>query len=704
VRENDGLTEEAAADGGEARACEEPASSGPSAPGPVIILGSANTGKSTLFHRLTGGRSCTAEVPGVGAGLPRGTAHLCGRARGLRAALSIGPEAAGEGHRCPDIYDTPGTATLFPQGEDEAAARDAVLRLGSGVLLVVADAKNVRRSLALTLHAAELGLPMVLAVNMADEASRRGIGVDTARLARRLGVDVVATVATEGKGIEELRRGLAAAHVPRRVLTFPEPIASELERIEAALSAGPVTLPCSTHGLALQLLGGDEVAADIVRARLGEGAAREVRAVVDEARRGLRRPTAVAITDRIYEVADQLASEVVKVSRAEHGGWGRAALDRIGLWAEHPLLGSIIAACVVAVMYLWVGVLGATVVVDALDHALFSGLLVPFGQRLVAPIPSAFVRDALMDPQFGMLPTGLFLAFGIVLPVLFFFFFAFGVLQSSGYLPRLSVLFDRIFRHVGLNGTGVMPLVMGFSCVTMALITTRMLATRRERIIASFLLLGLPCAPLLAVMLAVLARMPLSATLVVLGVLTLQKVVAGVVAARTLPGLAPDFIMVIPPLRLPHLGHVLEQTVRQTYAFMKEAVPLFLVASFLLFIFDRVGGLDALEWLAHPVIHGLLQLPDEAVQVLVKAMIRRESGAAELAHVRDHFTNLQLVVMLLVLATIVPCVNAAIVLVKERGLRASSLIVLAVMGFALAVGGAVSHLCTLLGVTFTSGG
>lgn len=697
--EIDELTEGANASG-EARACEEPAAAGPGAAGPVIILGSANTGKSTLFHRLTAGRSCTASVDGVGAALPRGTAHLCERARGLRARLSFAPGAGG-GDRCPDVFDTPGTATLFPQGDDEAVARDAVLRLCSGVLLVVADAKNVRRSLALTLHAAELGLPMVLAVNMADEASRRGIGVDTARLARRLGVDVVATVATEGAGLDELRRSLAAARVPRRVLTFPEPIASGLERIEAALSAATEALPCSAHGLALQLLGGDEVAADLVRARLGEGAAREVRAVVDEARRGLRRPTAVAVTDRIYEVADQLAAEVVSVRRAGNGGWRRAALDRIGLWAEHPVLGVIIAACVVAAMYLWVGVLGATLVVDALDRVVFSGFLVPLGERLVAPIPWAFARDALMDPQFGVLPTGLFLAFGIVLPVLFFFFFAFGVLQSSGYLPRLGVLLDRIFRHVGLNGTGVMPLVMGFSCVTMALITTRMLATRRERIVASFLLLGLPCAPLLAVMLGVLARMPVTATLVVLGVLVAQKVVAGVVAARTLPGPSPDFIMVIPPLRFPRPLHVLGLTTRQTYAFMKEAVPLFLLASFLLFVFDRVGGLDVIEWLAHPVTHGLLQLPDEAVQVLVKAMIRRESGAAELARVRDHFSNLQLVVMLLVLATIVPCVNAAIVLVKERGLRASSLIVLAVMGYALAVGGAVSHLCTLMGVTFT---
>lgn len=655
--------------------------------GPLLILGNVNTGKSTLFERLVGGHWIEESDDGVT--LRRGVMHRCGHRRGCcRHGVPSNPQ-------CFVVYDTPGTATLLPQDDVEAAVRDAILRLNPSALLIVADAKNVRRSLALTLHAAELGLPMILAVNMNDEATRRGIGVDTERIARALGIDVVATTASEGEGVEELRQAVLRPRVPRSIVAYPPYIDQALNDLEE-LVVGSSVLPCAPRGLALLLLGDDEVATALIERELGGEAVEACSRIVEVAREGARRPLGIAITDHLYEMAEKLAKDAVKSSRH-----AKSIMDRFGELAEHRIWGLIIAIAVVIAMYYWVGALGATIVVDLLNERFFTGLLTPLCERAVAPIPWEIVRDAIMDEDFGLLPTGLFLAFGIVLPVLFFFFFAFGILQSSGYLARLSVLLDKLFRRFGLNGRGVMPIVMGFSCVTMALITTRMLETRRERIIASFLILGLPCAPLFAVLMVILGEMPVSAAIVVFGVLTLQKLIAGVFAARLLPGRSPDFIMVIPPMRLPKIGHVFVQTTQQTYAFMKEAVPLFLLASFLLFVFDRIGGLALMEWLAHPITHGLLQLPDQAVQVFIKSLVRRETGATELTLVQSHFSNLQLVVTLLVMSTIVPCVNAAIVLFKERGARVASATIAAVMVYSLIVGGLVSHVCTWLGVTFT---
>ena len=134
----------------------------------------------------------------------------------------------------------------------------------------------------------------------------------------------------------------------------------------------------------------------------------------------------------------------------------------------------------------------------------------------------------IVDPEFGLLPTGVFLALGLVLPVLLCFYIAFGFLEDSGYLPRFSLLLDKIFKKMGLNGKGVIPLVMGYSCITMAILTTRILDTKKERNIATMLLLlGTPCAPLLAVMLIVLDRMPFSATLTVFGIIFAQTFTAG---------------------------------------------------------------------------------------------------------------------------------------------------------------------------------
>ena len=148
-------------------------------------------------------------------------------------------------------------------------------------------------------------------------------------------------------------------------------------------------------------------------------------------------------------------------------------------------------------MYLFVGVFGATYLVDTINSTLFESFLIPLTAKLVSPIPNEFIKDMIIDPDFGILPTGVFLALGLVMPVLFCFYLAFGLLEDSGYLPRLSILLDKLFIKMGLNGKGVVPLVMGFSCVTMAILTTRMLGTKKERNIATFLLLlGMPCAPL----------------------------------------------------------------------------------------------------------------------------------------------------------------------------------------------------------------
>jgi len=166
----------------------------------------------------------------------------------------------------------------------------------------------------------------------------------------------------------------------------------------------------------------------------------------------------------------------------------------------------------------------------------------------------------IIDPNFGILPAGVFLALGLVLPVLFCFYIAFGLLEDSGYLSRLSILLDKVFQKMGLNGKGVIPLVMGFSCVTMAILTTRMLDTNKEKNIATFLLiLGMPCAPLLAVMFVILGKMPISASITVFGIIFTQIFVAGILANKILPGRRSPLLMVVPSMRLPKPDQIIKR-------------------------------------------------------------------------------------------------------------------------------------------------
>ena len=663
----------------------------------ILLLGNRQTGKSALFRTLCGQPGRDVGIPTTSMTLEQGIIRTPWHVRvpGLRGlASSVFGRHVTEGKSLPRLLDTPGAATLFPHGEEEIVVRDALFHSRPTAILFVADAKNLRRSLALFTHAAAFGLPMVVALNMVDEAALQGVDVDAGRLAGLLGVPVVPCVAVDRAGTLELARKLAVPVVPPAAsLELPPQVAQVLAQVEALLEG----LPVAPHAVALSLLAGDPGAMAFVAEELGQQVATAAGSIARSLQAETPRPLELLLIDGFYARAEKLAAEVISRQPA-----GRKLLERFGRAAQSPLTGGPIAVVVVAMMYIFVGVIGATWVVDWLAANVFDAWLLPACGAVTDLLPWTIVQDAIMDPDFGMLPTGLFLAFGLVLPVLLFFYFAFAILQDSGYLARLSVLLDRMFRIVGLNGKGVMPISIGFSCVTMALITTRMLETRRERVIASMLLLlGVPCAPLLGVLMVVLGGMPVTATLAVFGMLFTQIVVAGWLANRVLPGRGTDFIMEVPPMRVPRLRRVAALTVQQTYHFMREAVPYFVLAALALFVVDRLGGLDALAEVSKPLIGGFLGLPDASVQVFIKTLIRREAGAAELTVVAPHFTNLQTVVTILVMTFLTPCVNAVLVLFKERGPVTAMALLVMVSSYAIIAGGVFYQVCAWLGFTFS---
>jgi ferrous iron transport protein B len=347
--------------------------------------------------------------------------------------------------------------------------------------------------------------------------------------------------------------------------------------------------------------------------------------------------------------------------------------------------------------YFWIGVLGAGYVVDDLITAPFERYVMPACDRLAAYIPSDFVREAIMAPDFGLLPAGLFAAVGVVLPVLFFFYVLQALLEDSGYMPRLAILFDRMLRRMGLNGQALIPLMLGFSCVAMSVLSARMLTTRKERTLLTLLVVGIPCAPLLAVMMIILRRMPASAAVVVGLVIVLRLLATGFVANKVMGGPLPDLIMELPRMRVPRLRILLAKTVRRAREFVREAVPLFLAASFAVFLFQRLGGLAVTERVTRPLVRGLLGLPDSSVSVLVATAFRRQNGATQLNRLHQLFSNEQLVVTLLVMTFLAPCLNTTILIVKERGLKAGAAILTASALSAVAIGAFVHFAWTAVG-------
>jgi ferrous iron transport protein B len=588
----------------------------------IVLLGNPNVGKSALFNVLTGLRATVSNYPGTTVEVYRG--RLSGRAA--------------------EVIDSPGLNSLLPLSEEERVTSELVrsVRGDEGAVVVqVADAKNLRRALLITLQLAQLEVPTVLVLNMHDEAEARGIRLDLAGLEAALGVPVRATVATRGLGIEGVTAALSAARAPRNHLPVPEDV------------AGP----------ALALLSGAE-------------------------------PPPSSPPDflaRYHEALLGHADAITRRHATSAGSAGAVVSRRLGRLAVHPLWGWPVLLGVLYALYEFVGIFGAGTLVDLLEDGLFHGYLNPWAVALFGLLPWASVRDLFVG-EYGLLTMGLSYGLAIVLPIVVTFFTAFALLEDSGYLPRLAVMSDRVFRLMGLNGKAVLPMVLGLGCDTMATLTTRILPSRKERVLATLLLaLGVPCSAQLGVILAMLAAVPLSAAGVWFAAVLGVMLAVGWLAARVLPGERAAFVVELPPMRLPALSNVLSKTAARVEWYLREALPLFLVGTFVLFLLDRLRLLDGIIRAGEPLVSGVLGLPAEASAAFLIGFLRRDFAATRLFDLSrgGGLDSVQIVVAMVTITLFIPCIANVFMIAKERGWRTAAAMAAFIFPLAFATGGLV---------------
>jgi ferrous iron transport protein B len=407
-----------------------------------------------------------------------------------------------------------------------------------------------------------------------------------------------------------------------------------------------------------------------------------------EAQAGQRRSLSQTITQQRWAAIAEVAAEVYSTARRNHS----TLAERAGWWAVHPLWGWPILAGVLFVVYKLVGELGAGTLVDFFEGTVFGQWINPAVTNLLAWLGAPPLLMDFLSGEYGLLTVGLSYGIGIVLPIVSIFFLVFGVLEDSGYLPRLAVMLNRSFARIGLNGKAVLPMVLGLGCVTMATMTTRVLGTRKERVLATLLLaLSVPCSAQLGVVLAMAGGLSTAAVLTWGGVVLGVMLLVGWLAGRLVPGEASDFVMELPPLRPPRLDNLLVKTLARVEWYLKEVIPLFLIATAALFVLARTGILGGIEAAQSPLVVGWLGLPSEASGMLLLGFLRRDYGATGLFDMaRNGLLNPdQVLVSLVVVTLFVPCVATVIMMAKEHGARTAAAIVAFVFPFAFLVGGIV---------------
>ncbi len=634
-----------------------------SVPPGLLLVGQPNVGKSVLFHALTGRYVTVSNYPGTTVEVSRGTAQALG---GL------------------PVLDTPGVISLPSRTGDEHATTHALLGEANATLLQVGDAKNLRRTLQLTVLMAEMGRPMLLALNMIDEAEARGATVDAAALAAELGLPVLPTVATRGQGIDALRAAIPRAAVPRFRLEYPADVESTLDRMAAPLAPLGEGCGIAPRALGLLFLAGDGELEGWLEGRLGEGALDTLRALRDALQLESTEPLAAVLQQTRMAAAERIAGRVIRQAPQGAGSFAQ----RLGARAVHPVWGWPILLVVLYAIYWFVGEFGAGTLVGLLEEDLFGGVINPWFEGTVrALVPWPWAADLLIG-EYGLWTMGMTYALALILPIVTTFFIAFGALEDSGYFSRLTVLSNRSFSKMGLNGRAVLPMVLGLGCVTMATLTTRILHSPREKLIVTFLLaLAIPCSAQLGVVMGMLAGISFTATLIWFVVVLAVLVTVGWLANRVIKGRRIPLMTELPPLRLPAVGNVLTKTWARLKWYLIEVIPLFLLGAFILYVLDRIGALPWLIEAGEPLVTGWLGLPKEASAAFLMGFLRRDFGATGLFAMGAALSPAQMLVGIVTLTLFVPCFASLMMIVKEHGARRATLMVALIVPLAFFLGG-----------------
>jgi ferrous iron transport protein B len=657
----------------------------------LILVGNPNVGKSVLFGYFTGRYVTVANYPGTTVEITAG--------RG-----TIGTESF-------EVIDTPGTNGLIPQSEDERVTRDILLDLPGATLLQVGDLKNLRRSLFLSVQIAEMGLPFTLGLNMADEADELGITVDVEKLSSLLGISVVVTSALRRWNVDRLGREATAPRCSPLRVSYSEAIEEGIRTITSLI---PEDLPVSARGIAVAVLAGDETLIPFLEEIMGRETLAGLDEIRNETQTRLTSDLAFVINRERLRCVDRLVEEVYGSPAVTTG----SAREWFGSISMHPVWGIPVLVAVLFAAWWFVGRIGAGEIVDIVESVIFNAWLNPWiiegfdftlrfphthlvdegtltAEYVVTADPlsslqtvAKLVHDLFVGP-YGIITMALTYAIAIVLPVVVTFFIFFGLLEDSGYLPRLAVMLNRLFRLMGLNGKAVLPMVLGLGCDTMATLTTRILETRKERVIVTLLLaLGIPCSAQLGVIMAMLGLLSPVATLIWLGVVGGTIFFVGALSSRILAGESSDFIMEIPPIRMPRIGNILVKVMARLEWYLREAVPLFIVGTLVLFLFDLTGLLRVFQSAISPLIVGMLSLPTEAANAFLIGFLRRDYGAAGLFMMQraGELDPIQTLVSLTVITLFIPCIANLFMMVKERGLKTALWMTAFIIPYAFGIG------------------
>ena len=529
----------------------------------IALVGNPNAGKTCLFNNLTGLTQHVANYPGVTVSFTEGNVK------------SGGEEMI--------VVDLPGTYSLTAYSDDEVVTRDFVLKEKPEALLVVVDASNLERNLYFTVQLIELGVPMIIALNMVDVAEKHGIKVDAKALSERLGIPVIPTIATKNIGMDELKAACFKA-VDSGVLPKPLSYTHELEMVLLPLQDQIATFPelieeAPANWLALKLLEQDEIVINHLKNKAGYN---QVSIAVDKAIRAIymhsHEDSITAVSEARYAIANALNKESVTMSKEVR----QRLTDKIDRVLCNRFLGPIILAAVIYLLFIvvfqvstdieWIplfnGEWTSPVGVVELFFDKLSGLV---GSWNLSPTLDSLLQDGVIGGVGGVLGFA---------PLIFFMFLFISFLEDTGYIARIAFILDRLLRVFGLQGKSILALLVsgGISggCAVPGIMATRTLRERKDRLITILVAPMMNCGAKLPVFLVLVGAFFAKAEaemMFLLWILSWVFVLFGALFLRkfVVKGDQTPFIMELPVYHMPSFKAVMMHTWERTWSYIKKA-------------------------------------------------------------------------------------------------------------------------------------
>lgn len=605
----------------------------------ILLVGQPNVGKSVLFSRLTGIRTIASNYPGTTVG------YTAGRMRYANDNYGV--------------VDAPGTYSLEPLDD---AARVAIDLIDDARRIInVVDATHLERHLTLTMELIAQGKPMVVALNMSDEARHKGVEIDVRKLAERLGVPVIPTVARTGEGVKRL------------ILAT---LSLDLKEIGREEGVHPGHHPHIAH-------------------HPRENHTRGHKHIPEE---------------RVWSKVGKIVDEVQVLHHHHH---------TFGQWLEditvHPIWGGLVAILVLIVSFSLIRLIGEFLIgggigimgepwvqlpfgTDALFNVAWTPLMMKLSNLLGE---GSFLHNLLIGQlvgggidyyqSFGVLTSGLYIPLGAVLPYIASFYFVLSLLEDTGYLPRLAVFLDNIMHRIGLHGYAIIPTLLGLGCNVPGVMATRILETRKQRFIAATLIsIAVPCAALQAMIIGLVGDHGIWPVALIYGILFVVWVAIGVILRFTTRGFQPELLIEIPPYRAPSWKAIGSKLWMRTVGFLKEALPVVLGAVFVVNILYQLNVFDHVANFTAPVVGKLWGLPKDSIAPLLVGILRKDVAVGMLAPL--DLTVKQLVTASVVLSMFFPCIATLVILFRELkwkdGLKSVGIMLAAV----ILVGAAINFL------------